>query len=196
MDFIALSQQCAPVVDVKTIAAIVRTESAFNPYRIGVNKGGRLKVKPSTLEVAVAEASRLIAEGANIDMGLGQINSANLPRLGLSVREVFDPCINLKAAATILHGNYVHANPAANGEQQALKMALSAYNTGSETKGFKNGYVDKVVNNADAVKVPAINTGSYKELTSEEVDSLDSAFETEQAEPNPFGFNEGNPFKF
>lgn len=176
MDFVDLAKQCAPYVDVQTISAIVKTESGFNPFAIGVNYGGGKVKQPTTLEDAIQKAEQLIAQGKNIDMGLGQINSANLPRLKLSVRQVFDPCTNLKAAAAILKEGYLRANPEAVGEHQAVMVALSTYNTGSTTKGFKNGYVDKVVNNAD-VKVPAI-----KELSDAEVDAV---LEPSSIKPKP-----------
>ena len=154
MDFIALAQECAPAVAHQTLAAIVKTESGFKPLAIGVNRGHRLERQPVNVEEAVVTAQWLIDNGYNIDMGLGQVNSANLKRVGLSVKDAFDPCKNLAAAASILQGNYEiaarqHANP-----QAALYAALSAYNTGSFTRGFENGYVQKVVGNA-GVAAPA-----------------------------------------
>ena len=92
MDFLALAQECAPAVHPQTLAAIVKIESGFKPFAIGINKGtATLKRQPESKEEAVKTAKELIAGGHNIDMGLGQINSANLRRLGLTVKDVFDP---------------------------------------------------------------------------------------------------------
>lgn len=148
MDFVALAQECAPWVAHETMAAIVKTESAFRPLAIGVNGGVKLTRQPENKAEAVVTAKWLIANGYNIDMGLGQVNSANLGKTGLTVEDAFDPCKNLAAAATILHWNYQAASRKVGGEQAALHAALSAYNTGSFTRGFSNGYVQKVVNNA------------------------------------------------
>ncbi len=162
MDFIALAQECAPSVAHETMAAIVKTESAFRPLAIGVNRGARLARQPENKAEAVETAKWLIANGHNIDMGLGQVNSANLAKTGLTVEDAFDPCKNLAAAAKILTWNYQAASRKVKGEQPALHAALSAYNTGSFTRGFANGYVQKVVNNTGAapaipaVTVPAI----------------------------------------
>jgi type IV secretion system protein VirB1 len=145
MDFVALAQECAPWVAHETMAAIVKTESAFRPLAIGVNGGARLARQPENKAEAVATAEWLIANGYNIDMGLAQVNSANLRKTGLTVEDAFDACKNLTAAATILHGNYQAARRKVQGEQAALHAALSAYNTGSFTRGFSNGYVQKVV---------------------------------------------------
>lgn len=148
MDFAALAQECAPWVAHQTMAAIVRTESAFRPLAIGINGGAKLTRQPETKAEAVATAKWLIANGYNIDMGLGQVNSANLPKIGLTVENAFDPCQNIAASATILHGNYQSAKRRTGNDQAALHAALSAYNTGSFTRGYSNGYVQRVVSNA------------------------------------------------
>ena len=123
------------------MAAIVSVESRGNPFAIGVNRGRQVR-QPTSAAEAVAVAKRLLARGANIDLGLGQINSSNLKWLGLSVEAAFDPCSNLAAAARVLTGNYRRA--VALGIQSPLGAALSAYNTGSMQRGYRNGYVAKV----------------------------------------------------
>lgn len=148
MDFIALAQECAPWVAPETLAAIVKTESGFKPLSIGINGGARLVRQPDNKVEAVTTAKWLISNGYNIDLGLGQVNSSNLTKTGLTIEDAFEPCKNIAAAATILHGNYQIARNKVQGEQAALHAALSAYNTGSFSKGFTNGYVQKVINNA------------------------------------------------
>lgn len=147
LEFAALAQQCAPTVAVPTLAAIVKTESAFRPYAIGINRGGKLSWQPRSKDEAVVTARWLITNGYNIDMGLGQINSANLKRLGMSVEDVFDECKNLAAAATILSNNFNHTKRLTANSETALHMALSMYNTGHPQRGFRNGYVQRVVAN-------------------------------------------------
>lgn len=145
LDFFVLAQQCAPAVEPHTIAAVVKHESGFKPNAIGINRAGRLQWQPRNQEEAVVTAEWLIKNGYNIDMGLGQINSANLRYLGLSVKQVFDPCTNLRAAARILTENYTLASRKHADPQKRLQVALSYYNTGSPTRGFSNGYVSKVM---------------------------------------------------
>jgi len=147
MDFVALSQQCAPGVAPQTMAALIKTESRFKPLAIGINGGARLLRQPASKVEAVATATWLISRGYNIDLGLGQINSTNLARYGLSVDDAFDPCTNLAASAAILTASYKLARSKGHAEQPALYAALSAYNTGSLYRGFGNGYVQRVVNN-------------------------------------------------
>lgn len=148
MDFNALAIECAPWVAPQTMRAIVKTESQFKPLAININGGAKLERQPSTKEEAVITAKWLIANNYNIDMGLGQVNSANLAKTNLSVEDAFDPCKNLTAAASILQSNYLSASKRTSNQQSALHAAISAYNTGSFTKGFSNGYVQKVINNA------------------------------------------------
>lgn len=158
MDFHDLSLECAPWVAPQTMAAIVKTESQFNPLAININGGAKLERQPVNKDEAVVTAKWLIANRYNIDMGLGQVNSANLAKTNLSVEDAFDACKNLAAAATILQWNYESASKKVTGEQAALQAAISAYNTGSFTKGFGNGYVQKVLNNA-AVNVSRAEAG-------------------------------------
>jgi len=161
MDFIALVNECAPQVHQQTISAIVRTESKGNPWAIGINraKPPASFQSPATKEEAVQQASSLIQQGYNIDIGLGQINSANLSWLGLTVEQAFDPCTNLGAAARILTDNYTRASQQYAQEQDSLAAALSAYNTGHFERGITNGYVHKIYETADkeppVIKVPA-----------------------------------------
>ncbi|MFJ3465764.1 lytic transglycosylase domain-containing protein [Achromobacter spanius] len=156
--FADLAQECAPDIAPETLQVVVKQESAFNPFAIGVN-GGQLERQPASKDEAIATANALLKAGYSIDLGYGQINSANLPRLGLSVEAAFDGCTNLAMSAAILRGNYERALKQYAGQQEALRAALSMYNTGSFTAGITNGYVGKLLAHAETgqgTKVPAI----------------------------------------
>lgn len=154
-EFALLAQECAPQVHVTTLAAIVRQESAGNPFAIGINGAARLPRQPQTKAEAVATAKWLQANGYNFDGGAGQINVRNLGWLGMSIEDLFDPCANLKGAATVLSDCYRRAVQKYGEGQPALHAALSCYNTGDFSKGFTNGYVMKVAANA-ALPIPAL----------------------------------------
>ena len=140
---LALSAQCAPGVSPQTLAAVAHAESRFDPLAIGVNGGGAVR-QPRSRDEAIRTARRLLASGANIDLGIAQINSANLAWLNLSIEDAFDPCRNLAAAATVLRAGFrpVSAQPLE--RRRALRVALSRYNTGHPDRGFRNGYVARV----------------------------------------------------
>ncbi len=144
---IGLAAQCAPSVAPATIAAIVQTESQGNELAINVNGLGRKVALPTSVAQAVAVARAYVERGYSVDLGLSQINSRNMKKLGLTWDNVFDPCTNLAAAGAVLAGNY-HRVSAGLHPQRALRIALSMYNTGSQSRGFANGYVGKVVGNA------------------------------------------------
>ncbi len=143
---LALASQCAPSVAPETVLAIVQTESSGDPFALNVN-GGRQPARQTNAVDAAATARRYVAAGYSVDLGLGQINSRNMRWLGLNWETVFDPCTNVAALARVLTTNY-NAARAGRDPQTALRVALSMYNTGSQTRGFRNGYVAKVVGNA------------------------------------------------
>ena len=142
----ALASQCAPTVAPATVLAIIQTESRGDPFALNVN-GGRQPARQTSAADAAATARRYVAAGYSVDLGLGQINSRNMRWLGLTWETVFDPCTNVAALGRVLTANYNSAI-AGRDPQSALRVALSMYNTGSQTRGFRNGYVAKVVGNA------------------------------------------------
>ncbi|CAB3782245.1 lytic transglycosylase domain-containing protein [Pararobbsia alpina] len=148
-DLMTLAQQCAPDVSPATMTAIVRTESAFNPYAIGVVRG-RLLHQPSSIEEAIATVRALDAGHWNYSVGLAQVNRSNWPRLGLNVQDAFDPCRNLAAGGAILQNCFQLARASQTDVQRALRQGLSCYASGSLVTGYRTGYVQRVVNNATA----------------------------------------------
>ncbi|MEN5146534.1 lytic transglycosylase domain-containing protein [Brevundimonas diminuta] len=137
-----LAQACAPQNAPETLAALAWTESRFDYLAIGVNRGPRPARHARDAADAARIARDLLERGANLDLGLAQINSDNLAWLGLSPETVFDPCRNLAAADRVLHAGY--RPRAEETPQQSLGVALSRYNTGHPQRGFRNGYVARV----------------------------------------------------
>lgn len=176
---LALASQCAPSVAPETVLAIIQTESSGEPFALNVN-GGRQPARQNSVAEAAATARRYVAAGYSVDLGLGQINSRNMRWLGLTWETVFDPCTNVAALARVLTTNY-NAVKAGRDPQSALRVALSMYNTGSQTRGFRNGYVSKVVGNAGVAisgvsyvptlpdaAIPTPASGDLRELLSSE----------------------------
>lgn len=130
-----LALQCANGVHPNTLQALVRTESGFNPYAIGVVDGA-IK-QPTTFAEAVAAAKKLHEEGKNFSMGLAQINRYNLAKYDLDYESVFDPCKNLHVGQEIL----AECSGRAGGEPQtALQRALSCYYSGNFRTGFTQDF--------------------------------------------------------
>lgn len=142
----ALASQCAPNVAPKTVAAIVQTESRGDTFALNVN-GRRQPARQTNVMDAIVTAKKYAALGYSVDLGLGQINSRNMRKLGLAWETVFDPCTNIAALGQILSQSY-QAVLGGRHPQTALRLAISLYNTGSTSRGFRNGYVAKVIGNA------------------------------------------------
>lgn len=115
---------------------VVRVESSFNPFAIGV-VGGRLVRQPRNLPEAVSTARMLEQRGYNFSLGLAQVNRHNLAAYGLdSYEKAFQPCANLRAGSRILSECYQRARD--------WGKAFSCYYSGDFRTGFRHGYVQKV----------------------------------------------------
>jgi len=161
-DFETVAKECAPWVNHKTLAAIVRRESSFRQFVININydsqgkRGYVLARQPKNEEEAVVTARNLIKNGYNIDVGLTGVNSSNFGKYRLVVEDSFNVCKNLAVGGSIIYWNFIEAlKLTPHDEQKALKVGLSMYNTGSKTRGFENGYVQKIIDSA-SMKVPEI----------------------------------------
>jgi len=167
-NFTELMEACAPNVAIETMAAIVQQESNFNQFSIGVNGDYILRRQPQSKEEALETVTWLIKEKqSNLDIGIAQINTKNLKKYGVSIEEAFDPCTNIKVGADILTDNYQRALKTGMKGQGALQAAISEYNTGSAVNGFKNGYVQKIIDNVKplVVAVPALKPNLLKTST-------------------------------
>ncbi len=143
---LALVLACAPQVHADTARALVQVESSFNPWAIGVVEGS-LDRQPRDRTEALATARALRQAGWNFSLGLGQINVANLDRLGLTLEDAFEPCTNLAAMQTVLLDCFDRAESASPGSrsaQAALRQALSCYYSGNFVTGVQQGYVRQV----------------------------------------------------
>jgi type IV secretion system protein VirB1 len=145
--FYAIAEKCAPSIHKDTVSALVRVESGYNPYAIGV-VGGRLSRQPRNIQEALSVVDQLEDNGFNYSLGLSQINKYNLPKLGLDIRKIFDPCTNLRAGQTMLSECHARAKAGGMDGQESVKAALSCYYSGSFTTGLKDGYVQAVLSHA------------------------------------------------
>jgi type IV secretion system protein VirB1 len=137
-----LLRDCAPNVNPATMTAIVRVESGGNSLALRDNTLDRV-FSPVNAAEGTAWANQLLGLGHSLDLGLSQVNSANLPKLGISVRDAFDPCVNLRAGSTILGADYSAAASQFGSGQYALRRALGAYNSGSLYAGQR--YVNEIL---------------------------------------------------
>ncbi len=159
--FLQLVALHASFVSAGTMLPIAHHESRLNPYAINDNTTGQ-GYRPETAAAAIMIAARLLDQGHSLDLGIMQINSANMVRTGLTVATAFDPGQSIRAGGQIIAAAYeqcLHGKvaPTAAEQQVALRCTVSVYNTGREQAGILNGYQGKVWRVA-AQMVPAIQT--------------------------------------
>lgn len=165
-DFGELAKRCAPEVSEDTLRALVRTESSFNPYAIGIVGGGSRQ--PKAFHEAMAIIAQLELEGKNYSVGLAQINKKNFSKLGINASGALDACTNLKAASKILSDCYQRAQNRSG--SNSLHDALSYYSGNFQT-GYRHGYVDKVRANAGISTLTAPVVPSIREAETQQKES-------------------------
>jgi hypothetical protein len=99
---------------------------------------------PRSASSAFSIAEAQIKRGHSVDLGLMQINSANLAALGMTVQDAFDVCRSLAASDRILSSAFAAGSSEAE-RQAALLISLSKYNTGQPLAGIANGYANRVI---------------------------------------------------
>lgn len=148
IDLTQLIDQCVNPKHKTVMQAIVKVESGGKPLAIGLNKGFKLQYQAKDTAQAKSWVDYLEKNNYNFDVGIGQVNIKNIHNYGYKASDLLDPCLNLKIASEIFDKSHQSAL-ATDNSANALKKAISAYNTGNFRSGFKNGYVAKVTAKMD-----------------------------------------------
>lgn len=122
--------KCSAFASPVTMEKIAYVESGGKPYIIHDNTANKSYIFKSRRS-AVNEARYLIKSGHNIDMGLAQINSANIYNFNIPITRVFNPCYNIYVGSYILYSDYNKAVLKFGNTRTALFRTLEAYNSGS-----------------------------------------------------------------
>ena len=158
LDVAALQSHCLPAVPLSTLSAIIRVESDGNPNAMQIDfprvilkrwhlpEGTlRLKRQPATQREALEWLGYFERRGIFVDLGLMQISTAEAQRRGMPVESLLDPCFNLRAGWQILDSAYQLEVKIYGPGQEALRHAISRYNTGDTQRGIDNGYLGRVI---------------------------------------------------
>ncbi len=142
----------------RRLAAIAIHESgngrdSADPLVIGVNADRArglpaAAIRSTTPQEAAARAAALLVEGRSIDLGLMQINSAQLAQHGLTLDAAFDACRSMAAGAD----HY------ADDVRAVWTLAHRRYNTGSTERGA--AYAASVERVLARVPAPAATVSS------------------------------------
>lgn len=132
---------CTPSSYHEILFKIAKKESSKRVFALNVN-GKKLKKQPKDMAEVREILKELKGSKYTYDMGVWQINSSHFRKdgafgsLGYKHEDAFNVCTGAKMAAFILDEAF--------GRVGTVTGALSIYNTGSPTKGLKNGYVASV----------------------------------------------------
>jgi type IV secretion system protein VirB1 len=156
-EFVSLVARCAPGAPPDTLLAIARTESDLNPNAISINRpkaaarragygNGELALErqPKDRSQAKFWLRWLAVHHYTVSIGLMQVNAEMAPRFHLQSEQLLEPCTNIRVGAAILISAYTKLAYEIGEGFEALDAALSLYNAGDATAGFRNGYVANV----------------------------------------------------
>lgn len=151
-----LIEKCAPRIHPETMASLISAESKGNQFDVAdagpVSMPWRDRKRLvrtlhySSMEEAVKGATALIQNGHTVSLGLTQVNDRNLKALGITIRDAFNSCVNIAAGGNIFTAYYLQAVKQFGAGADAMRAALSAYNSGDWWRGGSDGYVDLVLN--------------------------------------------------
>jgi len=139
-----LIEQCAPQVAPILMEALVRAESAWQPFAIGMDKAHGTVKQPASLAEAVATAKELAAAGRKFSVGLAQIHMTNVSLYGMDWEQAFDACQNLAVGQKILWNFYHRASASGYTGVSAIWAALRGYNSGSVDRAVGDEYANRI----------------------------------------------------
>ena len=156
-DITKLQSSCLPTAPLSTLRAVVQVESGGNPNAMQIDfpKGLlkrcrlaegtlRLKRQPTNQREALDWLAYFQSYDIFVDVGLMQVSTAEAKRRGISPESLLEPCTNLRVGWQILEDAYQIEKKTYGPGQEALRHAISRYNTGDPQQGITNGYLARV----------------------------------------------------
>jgi len=157
-DIAALGSRCLPTAPASTLGAIIGAESSGNPNAMQIDfpksllrrwhlPNGTLVLhrQPSSQREALDWLAYFKRFGIFVDLGLMQVSTAEAQRRGLPAESLLEPCTNLRVGWEILEEDYRIEMKTYGPGQDALRHAISRYNTGDSNRGIDNGYLARVL---------------------------------------------------
>jgi type IV secretion system protein VirB1 len=157
-DIAAIGSRCVPAAPASTLGAIVGAESSGNPNAMQIdfpksllrrwrlpNGTVVLHRQPSSQREALDWLAYLQRFGIFVDLGLMQVSTAEAQRRGIPAESILEPCTNLRVGWEILEEDYRIEMKTYGPGQDALRHAISRYNTGDSNRGIDNGYLARVL---------------------------------------------------
>jgi type IV secretion system protein VirB1 len=131
---LSIATRAAPTVAPDTILAFAQYESGLDALAIHDNTTGQSH-HPESKREAVALSERLISQGHSIDIGLMQVNAANVPP-DVAIAQAFDRNRSIRIGAHLLSEAYGRCGGrralTTMQKERALRCAAARYNRGSD----------------------------------------------------------------
>jgi type IV secretion system protein VirB1 len=153
-----LESICVPTAPVTTLRAVVQVESSGNPNAMQIDfpkallkrwnlPAGTLRLnrQPTDQREALNWLAYFQSYDIFVDLGLMQVSTAEAKRRGISPESLLEPCTNLRVGWQILEDDYRIEQQIYGPGQEALRRAISRYNTGDAQRGIANGYLGRVL---------------------------------------------------
>ena len=156
----ALLNECAPEVSPVLMQALVRSESSWRPFAIGMDKSQGAAKQPSSLSEAIATAKGLAAAGRKFSVGLAQIHVSNVALYGMTWEQAFDACQNLAVGQKILWNFYYRASASGYSGVAAVWAALRGYNSGSVDRAISDDYANRIFAYMSSAPAPVQISGA------------------------------------
>ena len=169
IDLIVLAQECAPTVSTVLMQSLVRKESAYKPFAIGMDSKQGVVKQPESLEEAIATVKQLKKEGRTFSVGLAQIHISNVEKYNLSIEQAFDPCTNLHTGELILNTFYQQSINYGYKDTSALWAMLRGYNSGNINGAVSNQYAHDILSYANLLGDSQVNVAMNYEIKKIEV---------------------------
>jgi type IV secretion system protein VirB1 len=157
-DVTRLQSTCLPTAPLSTLRAVVLVESNDNRNAMQIDfpkallrrwrlaEGTvRLKRQPANKREALDWLAYFQSYDIFVDLGLMQVSTAEAKRRGISPESLLEPCTNLRIGWQILEDDYRIEKRTHGPGQEALRHAISRYNTGDAQLGIDNGYLARVL---------------------------------------------------
>lgn len=147
---IELLVSCAPALHPHLSSALIKRESGFNQYSIGMDAKHKVHLarQPKNLTEAITTAQSLQKQGYKFSVGLTQIHISNVQRYSMSWAQAFEPCSSLRTGQAILIHYYEKALSTGLRGSEAVYAALRGYNCGHIQCAASNGYATAVLTSA------------------------------------------------
>jgi hypothetical protein len=128
MDVMSAILACSLYLDDPLVRAIVESTSQSNPLfvqNVSIDSAPAVGT-PTTVDEAVAQSEMITKYGGRAVVGLMQVPIVWLAGFGRSVREAFDPCVNVTVGTTML-SNFAYECSRSTGtrERKALRPCIT-----------------------------------------------------------------------